>query len=100
MRMRHAIFIASAMAVAGCSDNSQSVLIPAGLEARQIAGLTWVLFLFGAFVFLIVMGAVAAAVHGATPVRNALAARKTIIGLGLVFPATTLLALFIYSALS
>jgi cytochrome c oxidase subunit II len=100
MRVRHAILIASAMAVAGCRDNSQSVLIAAGLEARQIASLTWVLLLFGAFVFLIVMCAVVAAIHGSTAVRDALASRRTIIGLGLVFPATTLLALFIYSALS
>jgi cytochrome c oxidase subunit II len=93
----HLALLILPMIVAGCSDNSQSTLIPAGLEARQIANLTWVLFAFGAFVFLIVIGAVLAAVYGSAGVRAALASNKTIIGLGLIFPAATLLALFIYS---
>jgi cytochrome c oxidase subunit 2 len=98
--MRRLMLVAVVIVIAGCSDNSQSVLIPAGLEARQIAGLSWLLFLFGAFVFLVVMGAVIFAIYGATSVRRALATRNAIIGFGLVFPVTTLLALFIYSVWS
>jgi cytochrome c oxidase subunit II len=99
-KMRHVLTVALAIVIAGCSDNSQSMLIPAGLEARQISSLTWVLFLFSAFVFLVVMAAAFAAIYGSRFVREILAASKTIIALGLVFPAVTLLALFIYSAWS
>jgi cytochrome c oxidase subunit 2 len=49
---------------------------------------------------VIVMGALAAALFGTPRMREQLAARRTIVGLGLVLPATTLLALFIYSAMS
>jgi cytochrome c oxidase subunit 2 len=84
----------------GCNDNSQSVLIPAGLEARQIASFAWLLFGFVAFVFMIVIAALVAAIYGPGPVRRALASRRAIIGLGLVFPAATLLILFVISAWS
>jgi len=93
----HLALLMMPMIVAGCSDNSQSALIPAGLEARQIANLTWVLFVFCALVFLIVVSAILAAAYGSTGLRSALASRRTIIGLGLIFPTATLLALFIYS---
>lgn len=92
--------LAVAAALAGCSDNAQTMLLPAGLEARQIATLTWVLFAFGTAVFLIVVVAIGAAIFGPGSVRGLLASRKTIIGLGLVFPAVTLLILFVVSALS
>jgi cytochrome c oxidase subunit 2 len=98
--MRRLLPFALAPAIAGCSDNSQSAMVPAGLEAGQIAGLSWILFIFGVLVFLMVLCAVLAAIHGPAPVRTALASRRTIIGLGLIFPATTLLALFIYGAWS
>ncbi len=86
--------------LAACSENSQSMLNPAGLEARQIARLTWVLFVFGAATFLLVVAAIVTAIVGSASIRRTLASRRTIIGLGLVFPAVTLLALFIVSTLS
>jgi cytochrome c oxidase subunit II len=94
------VLLAVAIALTGCNDNAQSMLIPAGLEARQIATFSWVLFLFGAIVFLIVVGAMAAAIFGPRAVRSRLASRRTIMGLGLVFPAVTLLTLFVVSTLS
>lgn len=89
--------LAAAMALAGCSENSQSALYPAGLEATRIAELTWILFALGAFVLVIVSAAIAAAIVGPASVRRTLASTRTIIGLGLVFPLVTLLMLFIYS---
>ena len=93
------VLLAVAAALTGCSDNSQNMLIPAGLEARQIASLTWVLFVFAAVVLVIVVAAITAAIFGPPAVRGILASRKTIIGLGLVFPAVTLLVLFAVSTL-
>jgi cytochrome c oxidase subunit 2 len=89
------ILLAFPIALAGCSDNSQSSLIPAGLEARQIAGFSWILFAFAAAVFLLVVAAMMAAIAGPAGIRRLLATRRSIIGLGLISPAATLLALFI-----
>jgi cytochrome c oxidase subunit II len=92
--------LATALAVAACRDNSQSALAPAGLEATQIAGLIRVLLAFGAAVLLIVAGALLIALFGPARARTVLAGRSAIIGFGLAFPATTLLALFVYSTIS
>ena len=98
--IRTFVVLALALATACCSRNSQSALDPAGLEATQIASLAWVLFVFVALVFLTVLAAVATALFGPSRTRDVLASHRTIIGMGLVFPATTLLVLFVYSTLS
>jgi cytochrome c oxidase subunit 2 len=98
MRRMLALLVLAA-ALTGCNDNAQTVLRPAGVEARQIATFTWVLFLFGAAVLLIVVAAMAASICGPRGVRSLLASRKTIIALGLVFPAVTLLVMFVVSTL-
>jgi cytochrome c oxidase subunit 2 len=89
------LLTAAALALAGCVENSQSALDPAGIEARQIARMSWMLFGFGTLVFLIVMAATAIALSGPPQLRRRLASRRTIIGLGLVFPTVTLFGLFI-----
>jgi cytochrome c oxidase subunit 2 len=91
------LLLALPIALAGCSDNSQTALIPAGLEADRIASFSWILFAFGAAVFLIVVAAMLAAIVGPANSRRVLATRRAILVLGLAFPVVTLLALLIFS---
>jgi cytochrome c oxidase subunit 2 len=71
----------------------QSALNPQGPHAAVIAEITWVLFIAGAVIFVVVMGFVAWAVWR----RPAwLGSHAMIVGAGVVFPAVVLTALLLY----
>ena len=72
----------------------QSVLHPAGPDARLIADMAWLLFGGGALIFLVVMALLALGLRRA---GRQLQARHWIIGGGLLFPLVTLSALLAYS---
>lgn len=81
----------------GCSSSDvQSVMAPRGMQAGQIAELAWLLFGFGTLVLAMVMGTAWLAIRGSSRVRGALAQEKSVIALGIVFPAATLTLLLGY----
>ena len=84
---------AALLLLAGCGIDVQSVLAPRGTQAGQIANLAWALFGFGAFVLTMVMATLWLAVRGTARVRAMLAQDRTVIALGLIFPAVTLTVL-------
>lgn len=84
------------LALTGCGTEIQSVLAPHGAQAGKIATLAWVLFAFGTIVLLIVIVATWLALRGSTRLRALLAQDRTILALGLAFPAITLSALLGY----
>ena len=71
-------------------------MAPGGPQAGQIATLAWLLFGFGAVVLAIVIAALWLAIRGSPRFRAMLAREKSIIALGLVFPAVTLTVLLFY----
>lgn len=83
--------------LAGCGTDIQSVLVPSGTQAAQITTLTWGLFGFTAVVLVMVIVATWFAVRGPPRIRAALADERTIIVLGLAFPAIALSMLLGYS---
>jgi len=87
---------AALLLLAGCGIDVQSVLTPRGTQAGQIANLAWIVFAFGAAVLTLVMAAVWAAIRGSSRLRGALAQDRTIVVLGLIFPAVTLTLLLGY----
>jgi len=84
---------AALLLLAGCGIDVQSVLAPRGTQAGQIANLAWALFGLGAFVLTVVMATLWLAIRGTARVRAALAQDRTVIALGLIFPAVTLTVL-------
>jgi cytochrome c oxidase subunit 2 len=72
----------------------QSVLHPAGPDARLIADMAWLLFGGGALIFLAVMALLALGLRSA---GRQLQARHWIIGGGLLFPLAVLCSLLAYS---
>ena len=78
------------------SEILQSVLTPQGPQAGQIATLAWILFALGAAVLAIVMAALWLAIRGSPRLRAILARERTILALGLAFPAVTLTLLLGY----
>lgn len=70
-----------------------AVLQPGGPVAQSVAGLSWLLFIGGASIFAAVMVLLAWALRRDEGVP---AARKWIIGAGVLFPAVVLVALFTY----
>ena len=83
--------------VAGC-DNRQSVLLPHGPEADQIAFLGWLLFALALLVLLVVGAALWLALRGSPAVRARLAQPRSVIAAGIVFPVVTLTGLLVYSS--
>ncbi len=75
----------------------QSALSPRGIAAERIADISWVLFIGGGLIFLLVMLLTALAIFGTPTQRAFLAQRKTIIAGGIAFPVVTLTLLLIYS---
>lgn len=75
----------------------QSALSPQGMAAERIAEITWVLFVGGGLIFLVVMLLTGMALFGTPSQRAFLAQRKMIIGGGIAFPVVTLTILLIYS---
>ncbi len=72
----------------------QSVLHPAGPDARVIADMAWLLFGGGALVFMFVMALLALALRRA---GRELRPRHWIVGGGVLFPLAVLAALLVYS---
>jgi cytochrome c oxidase subunit 2 len=68
----------------------QSVLSPHGPQAGQIALLAWGLFALAALVLMLVVVATWIALRGGTRLRGVLASDRTIVALGLIFPAAVL----------
>jgi len=85
-----------ALALGGCGSAIQSVLAPHGAQAGKIATLAWALFALGAIVLLIVIVATWLAIRGSARMRTLLARDRTILVLGLAFPALTLSLLLGY----
>jgi cytochrome c oxidase subunit II len=82
-------------ALTGCKG-VQSALDPAGTDARQIETLSWVLFVGGTVIFLLVTTLLLVAVFARPEHRLWLGTRRTVIAGGLVFPVVTLTALLTY----
>jgi len=92
----HCLLGVLALGLAGCGTDVQSVMAPGGPQAGQIAALAWLLFGFAAVVLVIVLAALWLATRGSPRLRAALARERSIIALGLVFPAVTLTLLLGY----
>ncbi len=74
----------------------QSALAPAGDEAERIALLSWILFVGATAILLIVIAALALAIHGAEPVRRVIGSEGAIRWGGIVFPSVVLTLLLGY----
>jgi cytochrome c oxidase subunit 2 len=86
---RHILLALLAIGLAGCGD-VQSVMAPRGDAAGAIAVLAWLLFALGAVVLAIVIAAAWLALRGSPRIRTMLARERSILALGLAFPAVTL----------
>jgi cytochrome c oxidase subunit 2 len=84
----------AASALAGCREG-QPVLFAHSLEAEAIARLSWVLFLGGGAILLLVVAAVWIAARGPSAMRRRLATPRMVIAGGVAFPAVVLTALLI-----
>lgn len=82
--------------LAGCSG-VQTPLDPLGERAERIAELSWLLFIGGTAIFLLVMGLLAVAIVAPAWLRRLLGSRRFVIGGGIVFPAVTLAALLVHT---
>ncbi len=82
----------AAFALPGCREG-QPVLFAHSLEAEAIARLSWVLFIGGGAILLLVVAAVWVAARGPSATRRHLATSRTVIAGGVVFPAAVLTAL-------
>jgi len=89
-RPQHWLALLTALGLAGCGTDIQSVMVPRGSEAGAIATLAWLLFGLGAIVLAIVMAATWLAMRGSSRMRAALSRERSILALGLAFPAVTL----------
>jgi cytochrome c oxidase subunit 2 len=88
------IALAVLLLVAGCQDGD-TVLSPHGLQAAEIAQLSWILFAGGATILLIVVTAIWIAIRGPTRFRRALATPRMVVVGGIIFPATVLVVLLL-----
>ena len=84
--------LTAALALAGCREG-QPVLFAHSLEAEAIARLSWVLFLGGGAILVLVVAAVWMAARGPSGMRRYLATPRMVIAGGVVFPAAVLTAL-------
>jgi cytochrome c oxidase subunit II len=96
MSSRHA-WIAGWLVVAlsGCGDN-QSVLNPKGPDAVELAELSWLLFIGGTAILLLVFVAAALAIFGPPRARAAIASPSMVVWAGIAFPIVVLTALLAY----
>ncbi|HYI29203.1 MAG TPA: cytochrome c oxidase subunit II [Bradyrhizobium sp.] len=81
---------------AGCRDG-QSALTPHGVQAAEIAQLSWALFAGGAFILLVVIAATWIAVRGPAAFRQRLATQRLVVAGGIVFPAVVLTSLLFFN---
>ncbi|WP_439599236.1 cytochrome c oxidase subunit II [Falsiroseomonas sp.] len=82
--------------LAACSG-VQTPLDPMGDHAARIAVLTWVLFLGGTAIFVLVMGLLVFALIAPARLRQAFGSRRFVVAGGIIFPTVTLIALLVYS---
>ncbi|MDQ9172124.1 cytochrome c oxidase subunit II [Oxalobacteraceae bacterium R-40] len=78
----------------------QSVFDPKGIDAEQILNLSWVMFIGGGIIFILVMLLVLLALFGPAGMRTSLSKRGWIIGGGIVFPVVVLTGLLVYSLIA
>lgn len=90
------VVLAGSVLLGSCGSDVQSVLAPGGIQSRQIAHLSWLLFGLGAVVLAIVIAAVWLAIRGSPRIRRLLAQENAVIALGIAFPAVTLTLLLGY----
>lgn len=81
--------------LAGCSD-VQSVMSPASPDAARILTLTWILFIGGGAIFLLVIVLLALAMMGGTGIRRGLAGTTAVAAGGIALPVVVLTALLGY----
>ena len=87
---RHQLLVLLALGLAGCGADMQSALVPRGDAAGAIAVLAWLLFGLGFAVLALVLAAAWLAIRGSPRMRAALARERSILALGVAFPAITL----------
>ncbi len=87
--------VVSGVLIGGCKD-TQSVLVPKGPGAAQIAHLSWILFAFATVVLIVVVVACWVAIRGSDAMRARLAATTAVIVGGAAFPVLTLTVLLGY----
>jgi cytochrome c oxidase subunit 2 len=75
----------------------QSALTPRGEQASLIAEISWVMFIGGTVIFLLVMVMLALALYGPPRLRALLSRRSLIVGGGVAFPVVVLTALLVYT---
>ena len=95
VRQKSALVIPLLFLLTGCSD-VQSALDPASLESAEVLRLTWILFIGGAVIFLIVMGFLTLAALGSDRTRKSLDDNRAIVLGGVAFPFVVLTALLGY----
>ena len=83
-----------AVVLGGCAGE-QSMLAPAGLEARQVFHLSLVLFIGAGVILAWVLGTLALALAGPPSVRRAIASREAVLWAGVAVPLVVLTALLV-----
>ncbi len=81
--------------LSGC-NTQQSAFHPGGPHADRVETLSWVMFIGGGLIFLLVIVLTAIAMFVAPERRQWMTNRRFIIWLGIVFPVVTLTALLVY----
>ena len=85
-----------ALLAAGCREG-QSALTPYGIQAAEIAQLSWVLFAGGTLILLIMIASTWIAIRGPAALRRQLATQRLVVAGGIVFPAVVLTALLFFN---
>ena len=83
------------LGLGGCGDN-QSVLNPKGPDALELAHLSWLLFIGGTAILLLVFVVAALAIFGSPRARAAIASPHTVVWAGIALPIVVLTALLVY----
>ncbi|HEV7293430.1 MAG TPA: cytochrome c oxidase subunit II [Devosia sp.] len=78
------------------TEGIQSALAPAGPHAGWVAHLSWLIFIGGGLILLLVVILTGMAIFAPERVRRGLGQRRTVIIGGIAFPLVTLTALLIY----
>jgi cytochrome c oxidase subunit 2 len=93
---RLAFVLGPALLLAGC-EGRQAVLAPMGSEGERLTELSWLLFLAGTAIFLLVMALLGVALAGGERVRHRLGSRQAILVGGVAFPVVVLAALLVHT---
>lgn len=86
------------LTLGGC-EWQQSALAPGGPHAASVATLSWVMFIGGGVILLVVMTLTAVASLARAERANWLGRKAVIVGGGIIFPLVTLTALLVYGLL-